>query len=634
MTIPVIRRIFGTRRRRVLAGVAAVVLVLVLFGQGWVAREFERRLARGLAARGLVLEHSGGDWNPWRGLRLEEVTIRQAESSLAVVESGNLLVHVSLGQLFRGGSRTLHVQIRDAAMTLQDADGAVGLERVSVALEATPGEVRVRSARITNAGVTVSLHGVILTKTPGGAKGPVIFNWNPVRSTLSALDIENAEDPFQIMGDFQVDATSGKLLWSTRLQGGGRQLVWKGIPCQSVEASAVLSSDHSELSVAMILPNGSATLSIERAGWSATPFRFHGELADEARQTSTFRGSWQGRGMEINRLEGTANLWEIAKGIPAVATHLPRQLTVNSFPGLEADGIRREVRGDDAVWSVDKIRLTTAGEVTAEVMDRELRVSDLTGQAAFDGSRWHFKQWRGKLLGGSVGVDGTLADGHLRKSRVVVDGVRWKDLRQWAGHEGNRASRGILHLDYSGDLDLRKGHARGSGRLRLENAPVLEVPLLDETYDLFAAMIPGVKAGGEGQFDAKFVARPGMLEVTRFEAKGGSVTVSAAGTVDLEKERVDGRARGKLSGLPGLVTSPLGRLLEMEVAGPYDDIQVKPLGPAKLVSNAASTALDAPVEVLEEAGRIAGTVVLEGIKLPFRLFSKEKQQTGDTQQKK
>lgn len=155
----------------------------------------------------------------------------------------------------------------------------------------------------------------------------------------------------------------------------------------------------------------------------------------------------------------------------------------------------------------------------------------------------------------------------------------------------------------------------------------MEVPLLDGTYDLFAAMIPGVKPGGDGQFDARFTAGPGMLEVTHFEAAGGSLTLNAAGTVDLEKQRVDGRARGKLRGLPGLVTRPLGRLLEMEEAGPFDDIQLKPHGPATLVSNATSTALAAPVETIEEAGRITGTVVLEGINLPFRLLSKEKRES-------
>ena len=106
----------------------------------------------------------------------------------------------------------------------------------------------------------------------------------------------------------------------------------------------------------------------------------------------------------------------------------------------------------------------------------------------------------------------------------------------------------------------------------------------------------------------------------RFEATGGSLNVSAKGEINLKKQRVDGTARGKLSGLPGLVTKPLSHLLEMEVGGPFDNVRVKPLGPAKLVSNAASGTVGLPVDALEEAGELTGTVLAEGIRVPLRLF--------------
>ena len=61
----------------------------------------------------------------------------------------------------------------------------------------------------------------------------------------------------------------------------------------------------------------------------------------------------------------------------------------------------------------------------------------------------------------------------------------------------------------------------------------------------------------------------------------------------------------------------------MEVGGPFDDIRVKPLGPAKLVSNAVSGTVGVPVETLEEAGKVTATVIAEGIKLPFQWLGKE-----------
>ncbi len=73
------------------------------------------------------------------------------------------------------------------------------------------------------------------------------------------------------------------------------------------------------------------------------------------------------------------------------------------------------------------------------------------------------------------------------------------------------------------------------------------------------------KRSGNGRFEADFKGDQNSLEVTRFEAKGGSLAVSAIGTINLKKEHVSGLARGNLAGIPGLVTSPLIRLLEMEV---------------------------------------------------------------------
>lgn len=624
-----IRRIFPGRRRRVAVVTIAFILIGTVLGQQWVAREFEKRLVRGLAGRGLVLEHEGRDWNPWRGLRLVRVKIRQAADNLPLMESGNLMIHVPTGRLVRGDATTSHWQIRKAAVVLHDAEGSVRLDEVSLAVEAMPGGIRVRSATIATAGLTASVHGTILAARPAASEGPVSISWQPVRTTLAALDVTAAAERFQITGDFTVDATSAEVNWNARLQGDGRELTWHGIPLRSVSARANLSSGPSELDARMTLPHGSASFAMTREGWAGGPFRFRGDVVDEAGRKDTFRGSSQEGRLKVDRLEGPADLWAMAKGLPAVAPHLPRHWSVGTFPDLEVDDISAGSGQSQARWTVGNIRIRRAAEITVGLRNRNVRVSGITGEAGFDGTRWSLKQLRGKLFGGSVEVDGSLAGARLSRSHIVVEGLRWEELRRWAGHGGDRNSPGILHLDYRGDLDLRNGQASGEGKVRLENAPVLEVPLLDETYDLFAAMIPGVKPGGDGRFDATVIARPEQLEVTRFEAKGGSVTVSAAGTVDLVKERVDGRARGKLSGLPGLVTGPLGRLLEMDVSGPYDDIRVKPLGPAKLVSNAASTALDAPVETLKEAGKIAGTVVVESIKLPFRLFSKERRNEGE-----
>ncbi len=114
------------------------------------------------------------------------------------MESGNLMIHVPLGHLLRGNARTIHWQIRDAAVTLHDASGKVGLEQVSLGVEATSGEIRVRTVMASKAGLAVTLHGTIRASKPTDTNGTISFDWQPVRTTLAALDVAKKNDPFRI----------------------------------------------------------------------------------------------------------------------------------------------------------------------------------------------------------------------------------------------------------------------------------------------------------------------------------------------------------------------------------------------------------------------------------------------------
>jgi len=278
--------------------------------------------------------------------------------------------------------------------------------------------------------------------------------------------------------------------------------------------------------------------------------------------------------------------------------------------------------GDGVRWSVGQAELN--GEVVVSLKnERKLEISRLSGGVEYDGKTWKLKNVEGRLLGGSMAVSGGYRSKELHDANVAMEGVKLSELKQWMEGEAN-TSNGVLYVEYRGDVDLEGKELEGRGTMRLENAPVIETPLLDETYDLFSQLIPGVERAKTGEFEAEFTGKGKRMEVTKFEAKGGALTVSAKGTIDLETERVKGTARGKLGGLPGLVTSPLSRLLEMNVEGPVDNIRVKPLGPVKLVSNLASGTVGVAVEALQETGRITSDALKEGVKMPMKWFQKKK----------
>lgn len=268
-----------------------------------------------------------------------------------------------------------------------------------------------------------------------------------------------------------------------------------------------------------------------------------------------------------------------------------------------------------------------AGKVEAGIRDR-LRQNGLA--VTWQSSSWD--PWRGQHFTGlrlqQLGA-AQLPIAELGQLNITLPFVG--NLQDAAGHTDDyhgRYLQGLLTLESlkgSADLlelskDVPVLTARLPETIGFKAFPQLEVRNLRRQT---RAGESGVKRSGKGEFDANFTTHPDFIDVTYFEARGGSsLTVSAVGKIDLRKQRVQGRARGKLIGLPGLVTSPLSHLLEIEISGPYDDIRVKPIGPAKLASNTVNGTVGTSIDTLEETGKITGTVLKEGIKLPFKWMGK------------
>ncbi|RYD45733.1 MAG: hypothetical protein EOP85_08855, partial [Verrucomicrobiaceae bacterium] len=408
------------------------------------------------------------------------------------------------------------------------------------------------------------------------------------------------------------------------LEGKGRQLDWKGVNWEAAEAKAELSSEQSRITYKAHTRNGSTAGTVTRGIWKESPFAFEGVVRDKSDRESSYSGVYQSRMLTLERFAGSADLVALSRDVHTLESSTPDDLKFESFPQVELRNLVRDSSKEPPVWSVERLDVISKDKVSFEIDGRPAEASRLEVSASHDGKDWTIRNAQADMLGGSISASGRYDSGVLRKAKVDFRKIRLHDLKQLSQEGGKRGSKGILSGSYRGEIDFTAKSLNGSGSIGLDNAPVLEVPLLDEVYDLFATLVPGVEQAKDGRFEANYRADGRVVDVTRFEATGGTLTVSAVGKVYLDKRTVSGRARGKLTGLPGLVTSPLSRLLEMDVGGPYDKIRVKPLGPAKLASNTASGTVGVVVDTIEETGKITGTVLTEGVKLPLRLLERER----------
>ena len=600
-----------------------MVLIVLLIG-GWAGStllgdHIGKRISDGLESEGWTLQHESRRWSPWRGMRLTGVKIGRTGQA-PLVETDNLEFHFPVSAWLGGSREGTKLIARRTPVVLRDSDGEVQLDGLSVDLESQQGEIIVHQVTAMKDGLEVRASGKVLL-----ASGPVnVSTWDAdfgaVRAVLAVLKVEPGEEGFRVDGDFTVDAREGPVTWSADFHGEGGEITWQKIPLEGATATAKLTEGKSTIDADLVLPRGKASFEFHGEDWRETPLVFAGAIEDQAARRDTFEGSYQ-RGKRVwtlDRLEGSADLRSLAEDIPTVANEMPEDVTFKRFPGIVVEDL---VIAREGPWTLGKLELDGSGEATVKVDGRLVELSDLSGRASFDGERWNIRNAEASTLGGELRVSGSYRENRLSKAKITGADLKLSAIKALSGREGRRV--GILAFDFGGEIDLKAGAARGKGSMRLDDAPVIDVPLLDPTYDLFTSMVPGIQRSKRGTFEAEFTANAETVQVHHFLATGGNLTVSAKGSVDLDKRRVDGVARGKLTGLPGLVTKPLSRLLEMEVGGPFDDIRVKPLGPAKLASNTASAMVGVAVDTLEEAGKITGTVLKEGIKAPFRWLDRD-----------
>jgi hypothetical protein len=615
--LSIFHKIASPRRILTILGVTALLLAAGGWATNrWLGGKIEATLVSKSKEQGLDLTWEHSLWDPWRGLHLTGLKLRsRGNDPVPLAELGSLDLSLSIWQFLGSGDRISSWQVRDSSIVLHDEEGAITLENVSLRMDARPGKLDFVNLAIKQAGTSAKLKGVVSLPS-GSRKSAEAFrlNLNALRAILGTLDVRAGSGPFQVTGEFTVDSTKEDLTWSTKLTGQGKNLEWKGVRWTLANADGEFSSEGTEIRYKLSTAHGGTHGTASKAD-GGSPFTFKGALSDSVGHEDEYRANYAKHRFTVESLKGRADLWSLAGDIPAAADRRPESVRFKTFPEIQVKDAVLDTTADKSPWVVRSLSVISEDQVIFGTGDREIKANRLSASGSFDGSDWTLNNSSADLFGGRIALKGRYRQGVLHQSDLEMKDIQMSELKNQLGKKGGK---GVLSVRYRGSIDISHKRLNGTGSMKMENAPIVEVPLLDQVYEIFSALLPGVERSKDGEFNAEFTANEDTIDVSRFEAKGGSsLTVSAVGTIDLTKGRVKGRARGKLVGLPGLVTRPLSRLLEMEVAGPYDDVRVKPQGPVKLASNTVSGTVGVAVDTLEETGKITGTILKEGIKVPF-----------------
>jgi len=367
------------------------------------------------------------------------------------------------------------------------------------------------------------------------------------------------------------------------------------------------------------LASGSAELAVSSEDTARGLVEIAGTIKDSKgladRLTASYRATTAGGDWRIASLRGRADLLELAKNFPGVPSSLPEAVKLRSaFPEIAVtDFVYRP--GGSATF--ESLRLLSAADITLTVQGQPLRVDRLSGQVGFDGKRWKLSPIEGAVFNGEVKVNGTYEDGMLKGAAVTGANLQVDQLRPWLAKSQATLAEGVLAFQYRGTVGTKLTETTGEGTLRLEKAPIVQVPLLDQTYALFSALSSPVERKGSGRMDTSFSAANGIVTISEFTAWSDAARVTAHGTIDLRQRKVEGKARGNIRGILGLATGPLSRALEMQVSGPLDDVRVRPAGFSGIVGGI----FKGTAEILPNTVKRSTGAVRDGVTLPLRILN-------------
>lgn len=304
---------------------------------------------------------------------------------------------------------------------------------------------------------------------------------------------------------------------------------------------------------------------------------------------------------------------------------LPEGLALDPPPGLRLEQPLVIVFEQPADIELDLL-LTDQGTVLVPVGDD----GPLPVEARQLRARLHDGLWQ------IDDIDARVAEGELTGSGRSREGGLWDldvtwsegDVSQLLGHFGadrreTRGSRGTV--TFAGLVGGELADVQGGGRVELTDAPLVNIFLLREIYQLIAILLPVFQAPGVGTVAGDYELDAGVLTLSDVVARSDTVVVRASGTVDFNQEQLEILALANLQGIAGLATAVLSRALEVEVAGDFDDFQVS-LRNAQAFTGVPGFVLDssrvvvqsgyqAPIKILEIGADGGMRVLGEGVRI-------------------
>ncbi len=195
---------------------------------------------------------------------------------------------------------------------------------------------------------------------------------------------------------------------------------------------------------------------------------------------------------------------------------------------------------------------------------KDLHFGELKGKLFFTDERLKLSDVHGELFGGKISADGDISiqkakPGHT--ATVRLEGVDFAKLSKL--YFGVDDSKGKLDgvCAFSGKGDEART-MRGEGEVSVTEGNVFAIPFLGPLSEILSKVMPGVGYTNARKATATFSMADGIITNKDLVVAGTGFSMYGGGRIWMVEDKLDYDVRINAQGLPGLILSPISKLLE------------------------------------------------------------------------
>ena len=195
---------------------------------------------------------------------------------------------------------------------------------------------------------------------------------------------------------------------------------------------------------------------------------------------------------------------------------------------------------------------------------KDLHFGPIHGNLFFTDERLKLTDVRGELLGGSITAEGDISTlkakpGHT--ATVSLAGVDFSKLSKlYFGFDDSKGKLdGTCTFSGKGDAAITM---RGDGSVSVTEGNVFAIPFLGPLSDILNKIIPGMGISLAHKATATFSMADGILTNKNLVVTGNGFSMFGDGRIWMVEDKLDYDVRINARGLPGVLLSPISKLLE------------------------------------------------------------------------